>query len=108
MDGRTVAPDGTERSRIADNILDGLGRSIIGGRGPRGSKLSAERQLAEQYKVSGPTIREAMRALTVLKLVDVRRGSGTCVTADTGSLLSLSLGSLIRIDEIGVANVMNV
>jgi DNA-binding FadR family transcriptional regulator len=46
-----------------------------------GSRLPAERDLAVTYKVSRPTIREAMIALEVDGLVDVRKGSGVYVVA---------------------------
>lgn len=44
-----------------------------------GEKLPSERHLAEMLKVSRPTIREAMIALEVSGLIDVRTGSGIYV-----------------------------
>lgn len=42
--------------------------------------MPAERDLAERFKVSRPTIREAMIALEIRELVEVRHGSGVYVT----------------------------
>lgn len=57
-----------------------------------GQRLPSERDLAARFDVSRPTIREAMIALEVSKMVDVRSGSGVYV------LPQASLGKL-TIDE---------
>jgi GntR family transcriptional repressor for pyruvate dehydrogenase complex len=44
-----------------------------------GSRLPAERELAQQYHVSRPTVREAIIAMEVQGLVEVRIGSGAYV-----------------------------
>mgnify|MGYP001821830098 CR=1 FL=1 len=44
-----------------------------------GKRLPSERDLAEQFGVSRPTIREAMIALEIAGLVEVRSGSGVYV-----------------------------
>jgi DNA-binding FadR family transcriptional regulator len=46
-----------------------------------GQRLPSERTLAQIYSVSRPTIREAIIALELDKLVEVRLGSGVYVTA---------------------------
>jgi DNA-binding FadR family transcriptional regulator len=50
-----------------------------------GQRLPSERELAKQFEVSRPTIREAMIALEIACLVDVRSGSGVYVLAQGGS-----------------------
>jgi DNA-binding FadR family transcriptional regulator len=45
-----------------------------------GSRMPAERDLAEMYKVSRPTIREAMIALEIRGWVEARQGTGLYVT----------------------------
>ncbi|GAA0348062.1 FadR/GntR family transcriptional regulator [Bowmanella denitrificans] len=47
---------------------------------PVGSRLPAERELAEAYDVSRPTIREAIIALEVRGRVEVKTGSGVYVS----------------------------
>ncbi|MBQ4830813.1 FadR family transcriptional regulator [Alteromonas sp. MMG017] len=48
---------------------------------PAGSRLPAERELAQTYNVSRPTIREAIIALEVRERVEVKTGSGVYVLA---------------------------
>ncbi|MBC9032851.1 FadR family transcriptional regulator [Sphingomonas sp. JC676] len=68
--------------RVAASIADG----IEGGRWSPGTRLPGERDLAEEYKVSRPTIREAMIALEMKGWIEARHGSGLYVTKrDHGS-----------------------
>ena len=46
-----------------------------------GDKLPPERELAEMLGVSRPSLREALRALSIMKVVEVRQGDGTYVSA---------------------------
>lgn len=52
---------------------------IASGLYPPGTRLPAERDLAETFDVSRPTIREAIIALEVLQYVEVKTGSGVYV-----------------------------
>lgn len=61
-------------------IVDKLEALIEKGEYPIGSRLPAERELAEVYDVSRPTIREAIIALEVRGRVEVKTGSGVFVT----------------------------
>lgn len=66
-----------------ERLYQGLARKLISelaaGRFPVGSRLPAERELALLYGVSRPTVREAVIALEVQGLVEVRIGSGAYV-----------------------------
>ncbi len=66
----------TQRSRIADDLL----RAIRDGQYPVGTKLPSERQLAEQYSVSRPVIREALGMLSTLDVIETQMGRGAFVT----------------------------
>src|SRR4029077_6603118 len=60
-------------------------RSLIeNGEFSPGSRLPAERELAKQFGVSRPSMREALIALEVEGYVDVRPGSGIMVTTPNG------------------------
>jgi len=66
-----------------DRLYQDLARSLLdelsAGRYPVGARLPAERELAIRYNVSRPTVREAMIALEVQGVVEVRVGSGAYV-----------------------------
>jgi len=53
-----------------------------------GDKLPPERELAAMMRVSRPSLRTALRALALMKIVEIRQGDGTYVTSlDTRSLI---------------------
>src|SRR5882757_4357709 len=103
-----AATNGVDRSRVADQIFKELRHQIVVGNLPRGAKLPTERELAERYDVSGPTVREAIRGLTAMGLADVRHGSGAYVTAATESLIAMSLGTVIQLEGLGAVEVLSV
>lgn len=70
-------------ARSHDRLYQDLARKLVAelaeNRYPVGSRLPAEREMAQQYNVSRPTVREAIIALEVQGLVEVRIGSGAYV-----------------------------
>jgi len=57
-----------------------------------GEQLPSERQLAERFGVSRPTVREALRTLSAVGVLEVRRGVGTFVrTIDVTTTLGTKL-----------------
>ena len=75
--------------RLFWNIVDKIELLIDQGVYSAGSRLPPERELAEMYDVSRPTIREAIIALEVRERVEVKTSSGVYVTqtqrAETGT-----------------------
>ena len=67
--------------RLFWNIVNNVEALIDSGVYSAGSRLPPERELAEMYDVSRPTIREAIIALEVRERVEVKTGSGVYVTA---------------------------
>lgn len=75
--------------RLYLQVAQQLRDLIASGKFPVGSRLPAERDLAGQFGVSRPTIREAMIALEIAGLVEVRSGSGVYVLDQSGQLGTL-------------------
>lgn len=96
-----------ERLSVADEVLRDLRSKILSGEVTKGSKLPSERELAAFYDVSGPTVREVIRALKAMSLVEVRHGSGTYVVADSATLLSEAFSAVVQLDEIDLASVLS-
>ena len=70
-----------EPRRLYRQIADQIRTLIRSGEYAAGSRLPPERDLARQLGVSRPSVREALIALEVEGLVDVRIGSGIYVRA---------------------------
>lgn len=60
-------------------IVEGLGRRIVGGEYEPGSYLPREEQLCEQLGVSRVVVREAVKVLEAMGILDVRPKRGTRV-----------------------------
>jgi GntR family transcriptional repressor for pyruvate dehydrogenase complex len=78
------APAGAARvegvdDRLYQRIARALFEALATGQYRIGDRLPAERDLAEEYGVSRPVIREAMIALEVQGLIEVRVGAGAYV-----------------------------
>ena len=69
--------------RLYERVSDDLSAQIASGAYIIGQRLPAERVLAQTYSVSRPTVREAIIALELDGLVEVRMGSGVYVTSIT-------------------------
>jgi DNA-binding FadR family transcriptional regulator len=70
----TVAPQ-----RLYRQIAEQLRQLMVAGEFALGSRLPAERDLATQLGVSRPSVREALIALEVEGMIEVRTGSGIYV-----------------------------
>lgn len=69
-----------DRVKLYQRVAQDLESAIRAGQFIAGSRLPPERDLADQFAVSRPTIREAMIALEIRGLVEVRHGSGVYVS----------------------------
>lgn len=71
--------------RLYQDLARNLTEELAGGAYAVGARLPAERELAVKYGVSRPTVREAIIALEVQGLIEVRIGSGAYVRRLPGS-----------------------
>jgi GntR family transcriptional repressor for pyruvate dehydrogenase complex len=97
-----------QKLKVSEEIIESLRRDIIIGRLPQGSRLPSERKLAESFGVSQPTMREALRALEILGLVEVRHGSGTYIGTRAKSALASALLTVMQLEDVGVIEVQSV
>ena len=74
-----VGPQDTRK--LYQQIARRIAASIEDGRYAPGDRLPSERELADDFGVSRPTIRDAMIALEFQGLVEARQGSGVYVKA---------------------------
>ncbi len=70
--------------RLYHSVADKIEQLIDDGAFPPGSRLPAERELAEQFGVSRVTVREAEIALQALGRINIKTGSGVYVLDSAG------------------------
>ena len=96
-----------DRARAAEQIIENLRGQIARGQLERGSRLPSEREIAEHFEVSSPTVREAIRALASMGLVESRHGSGTYVTARPADVVMASLATAAQLQDTTVAEIID-
>jgi len=79
----------TRRAGVAvtDDAIEKIKEMIVSGRLRPGDRLPKEADLAAQLGLSRNSLREAVRALSQLRILDVRQGDGTYVTSLKPQLL---------------------
>ena len=68
-----------DSQRLYQKVADQIGELIRSGEFKPGHRLPPERDLSKQLGVSRPVVREAMIALELAGLIEVRTGAGTFV-----------------------------
>jgi GntR family transcriptional repressor for pyruvate dehydrogenase complex len=76
---REMGIEPVKSTRIYEEIVRQIKQMISEGRLKSGDRLPPERDLAEKFVVSRTSVREALRALESLGLVEIRPGEGTFV-----------------------------
>lgn len=84
-------PSPTARSQ-SDLVIDGVKQMIISGQLGPGSRLPIEKDLAATLGVSRGSLREGVRSLAALGVLETRQGDGTYVTSLDPSALFTPLG----------------
>jgi DNA-binding FadR family transcriptional regulator len=73
--------------RLYQQVADSIKHQIHSGKLGTGERLPSEKVLAQQLGVSRPTVREAMIALEIAGLVEIRSGSGSYVREKNAGLM---------------------
>ncbi len=79
--GRALAP--IDRSGITELVVERVKELLEEGELKAGSRLPPERELAEMLKISRPSLRTALKALSVMGIINARPGAGTYIS-DSG------------------------
>ncbi|MFC4137782.1 MULTISPECIES: FadR/GntR family transcriptional regulator [unclassified Microbacterium] len=66
---------------VTDEAIEKIKAMIVSGELGPGDRLPPEKELAERLGLSRNSMREAVKALEVIRVLDVRRGDGTYVTS---------------------------
>ncbi|MCD2443412.1 FadR family transcriptional regulator [Agromyces sp. SYSU K20354] len=90
----------SEPARSRSNVvIDGIRQMIMSGELGAGARLPVERELGERLGVSRGPLREGVRALVILGVLETRQGDGTYVTSLEPSQLFEPLGILAELQS---------
>ena len=91
--------DRLKKSALAEEIIASLLRLIQERHLQAGDRLPPERELAAMLGVSRPSLREALRELSVMNVVEMRQGDGTYITSLDPQDLVEHLGFVFSLDD---------
>ncbi|MEY7999963.1 FadR/GntR family transcriptional regulator [Clostridium sp. Mt-5] len=66
-------------TKVYEQVIEQIENMIVDGTLKKGDKLPSERELVEHLQVSRTSIREALRALQVMGLIESRQGEGNFI-----------------------------
>src|SRR3954451_12087813 len=86
-------------ARASSAIAEQIRTAIVTGRLKQGDRLSPERELAEEFGVSRVTVRDALRSLEAMGLVEVKVGArgGAFVTSPNGSKVAQTMSDMMML-----------
>src|SRR4051812_46779495 len=96
-EGPAFAP--ARRVRMLDDVFLQIREAILSGGVPQGERLPNERDLAERFEVGRPTVREALRSLEALGIVEIRPGrtGGAFAARPSEATLGSALSTLVSL-----------
>ncbi|GLY65396.1 FadR/GntR family transcriptional regulator [Amycolatopsis taiwanensis] len=80
---------------VTDDAIEAIKQMIVDGELRPGDRLPREVELAARLGLSRNSLREAVRALALVRVLDVRQGDGTYVTSLEPSLLLDAMGFMV-------------
>ncbi|MEV8249571.1 FadR/GntR family transcriptional regulator [Microbacterium sp. NPDC076768] len=84
---------------VTDEAIEKIKAMIVAGELAPGDRLPPEKELAERLGLSRNSMREAVKALEVIRVLDVRRGDGTYVTSLEPHLLLEAISFVVDMHD---------
>ncbi len=95
--------------RDLTTILIGRVKEMISSRQVNpGEKLPSERELAERFGVSRPSLRNALKVLEIMGVVSQKVGDGTYLNRDASQVLSVPFEFLFLMDETSMQDLVDI
>ena len=76
-----------KETKVYTKVINDIKEKILSGELKNGDRLPSEREMAERLDVSRTSIREAIRTLEIMGLIESKRGSGNYITNSFGNSL---------------------
>ena len=86
---------------VTDEAIVKIKEMLVSGDLRPGDRLPPEKELAERLGLSRSSLREAVKALELIRVLDVRRGDGTFVTSLEPRLLLEAIGFVVDLHQDG-------
>ena len=98
------------RDKISLNIMRQMRDAVLSGRLHPGDRLPPENELLNEFGVSRHTLREALRALEVMGLIDIRKGvgGGPVVSEVDMETTCNSIANFLHFKNISITDLMEV
>ena len=84
---------------VTDEAILKIKAMILSGELAPGDRLPPEKELSDVLGLSRNSLREAVKALEIIRVLDVRRGDGTYVTSLTPSLLLEAMSFMVDVHQ---------
>ncbi|MBB3043105.1 FadR/GntR family transcriptional regulator [Nocardioides soli] len=94
--------------RAASEVIAQVKDRIISGALRPGDRLPSEQELAAQLGVSRPTVRESLRALTSMNIIETRHGEGSFVSSLKVKDLIEPLNFVLHVDDDAISHLFEV
>ena len=89
----------TRTMAVTDEAILKIKDMILSGELKPGDRLSPEKELSDLLGLSRSSLREAVKALEIIRVLDVRRGDGTYVTSLEPGLLLEAMAFVVDIHQ---------
>lgn len=108
---RDVVQLGTVRpvtaNRLADDVAEQIRQLIISKNLAEGSRLPSERHLATMFGASRPIVSQALRALSLMGLVEIKQGSGAYIMRRPESAIAASVNLMLDLDRQSLSHLVD-
>lgn len=92
--------------RLSDDLASRIRELIVSDEIAEGARLPSERELAERFGASRPTVSQALRSLSLMGLVEIRHGSGAYVVRRPEAMVTASVNLMLDLDRQSVDHLM--
>ena len=84
---------------VTDEAIIRIKEMLLSGELKAGDRLPPEKELSERLGLSRSSLREAVKALDLIRVLDVRRGDGTYVTSLEPNLLTEAIAFVVDLHQ---------
>ena len=95
-------------SQLVNRLTMYFADEILEGRLKRGDQIESDRELAKKLNVGRSAVREALKVLDVLGMIDIRLGQGTYITSRETNFFSVPLSWSLFLDGAQVQSILQV